>query len=448
MNPGPFLERTGPTLGPDPTRVLLRPFFPTNRQLALNILERIATLSPAQVTSELSQILASFGHRHEHLTERFRIRFDEVQKFVSSQWEFSPEGEALVGAYFSSEYALEAAALFNPSMVPHPDQTNLDPGCLRFILSLRATGEGHLSSVVFRSGIVNAHHDIGLDPPTTPMRDPLPEADAVYRKSGDVTYHRRHGDEEEGEYHWDDVAFDPHSDLAGRVLFPMGARRSRGIEDARFVLFQEPGEPPVYYATYTAFDGRQALPQLLETKDFLRFRFWNLEGAGVLNKGMALFPRKVDGQFMMLSRQDDENVLWMKSATLVHWEDPQVLLRPREPWEFTKMGNCGSPLETDAGWLVLTHGVGALRRYCLGAALLDREDPTKVLARLKQPLLFPLESEREGYVPNVVYSCGALIHGPSLIVPYARSDTSSGFFRVNLAELLAAMVRVPQKSGS
>jgi predicted GH43/DUF377 family glycosyl hydrolase len=236
-----------------------------------------------------------------------------------------------------------------------------------------------------------------------------------------------------------EVNFAPDSRPSQRVLFPSAPSQSNGIEDARFVRFQKDDGGFTYYATYTAYDGKITLPQLLETPDFVHFKFSTLNGPAVQNKGMALFSRKINGQYVMLSRQDDENILLMFSDNIHFWQTPKVLLSPAQPWEFIKIGNCGSPIETEAGWLVLSHGVGAMRKYCLGAFLLDLNDPTRVIARLRGPLLSPNESERDGYVPNVVYTCGALLHGRELIIPYAMSDSATSFATVPLDELLAAM---------
>jgi predicted GH43/DUF377 family glycosyl hydrolase len=236
-----------------------------------------------------------------------------------------------------------------------------------------------------------------------------------------------------------EVSFPASSQLSQRVLFPSAPSQSNGIEDARFVRFRQDDGSLTYYATYTAYDGKIILPQLLETPDFLRFKFSTLNGPGVQNKGMALFPRKIGGRYVMVSRQDDENILLMFSDNLHYWQAPKVLMVPDQPWEFIKLGNCGSPIETAAGWLVLSHGVGAMRKYCLGAFLLDLDDPSRVIGRLREPLLCPNESEREGYVPNVVYTCGALVHGEQLIIPYAMSDSATSFAAVSLADLLGAM---------
>jgi predicted GH43/DUF377 family glycosyl hydrolase len=462
----------------------MRPFYPGSDDIARKIVARVMSLSDEDVARLLSQVLGEFADRHEHVEQIFRDRFTQVCHYLGGTWEPSAERQALIGAHFTHEYSPESVALFNPSIVPHPDQSGLPRGALRFILSLRATGEGHISSITFRTGTASAHHRITLAPPvpfvTEPERvpnpaydkklfasklqeagvqndfsqrvlDQLPEAFVLDDLHHVLTVKRRQTDPAdatadsaargilllaESNY---EVRFAPGSQVSQRVLFPSTASQSNGIEDARFVRFQNDDGSFTYYATYTAYDGRMILPQLLETPDFLHFKFITLNGPAVQNKGMALFPRKINGHYAMISRQDDENILLMFSDNVHFWAEPKLLLSPAQPWEFIKIGNCGSPIETEAGWLVLSHGVGVMRKYCLGAFLLDLNDPTKVIGRLREPLLSPNESEREGYVPNVVYTCGALLHGRELIIPYAMSDSATSFATVSLDELLAAM---------
>ena len=477
-------KRIGPTLTPDRARVLMRPFYPSTDDIARRIVARVLALSDESVARLLSQVLGEFADRHERVEQLFRNRFEQVRHYLGGTWESSPERQALLGAHFTHEYSPESAALFNPSIVPHPDQTGLPKGALRFILSLRATGEGHISSITFRTGTVSAQHRITLTPPvpfaTEPERVPnaaydkglfahklqeagvqndfcrrvleqLPEAftlDELHRVLATALHHADAADSTadraargilllaESNY---EVHFASDSRVSQRVLFPSTASQRNGIEDARFVRFQKDDGGFTYYATYTAYDGKITLPQLLETPDFFHFKFSTLNGPAVQNKGMALFPRKINGRYAMISRQDDENILLMFSDNLHFWQTPRVLLSPAQPWEFIKMGNCGSPIETEAGWLVLSHGVGAMRKYCLGAFLLDLNDPTRVIGRLREPLLSPNEAEREGYVPNVVYTCGALLHGRELVIPYAMSDYATSFATVPLDELLEAM---------
>ena len=478
------VKRIGPTLLPDRTRVLLRPFCPTTDDIARRMATRVMTLPDELVTRLLEQVLAEFADRHEGLEALFERRYAQVKMYLDPEAQPSPERQRLIGAYFSHEYSPESAALFNPSMVPHPDQTGLARGAMRFIISLRATGEGHISSVTFRMGTISAQHRITLAPPvplaTEPERVPnaayakglfalklqevgvqndfcrrvldqlhddftLKELRAVVAASGltadtsDATATRAaRGILLLAESNYD-VSFAPGTRVSQRILFPSAPSQSNGIEDARFVRFRHDDGQYTYFATYTAYDGKITLPQLLETADFIHFKFSTLNGPAVQNKGMALFPRKINGQFVMLSRQDDENILLMRSDNIHFWSTPQLLLPPAQPWEFVKIGNCGSPLETEAGWLVLTHGVGAMRKYCLGACLLDLNDPSRVIGRLTAPLLCPNEAEREGYVPNVVYSCGAMLQGREVIIPYAMSDFATSFATVSLDELLKAM---------
>lgn len=477
-------KRIGPSLTPDRSRVLLRPFYPSTDDIAQRIIARVLALPDEEVTRLLALVLGDFESRHEQLEQFFRNRFAHVRQLLGGTWEASAERQALLGAHFTHEYSPESAALFNPSIVLHPDQGELPKGAARFILSLRATGEGHISSITFRKGVVSAHHRITLTPAvpyvTEPERvpnalyekalfarklqelgvrcefcrrvlDQLPEAFILEDLRRVLTSERQHVDPAdaavdrsargmlllaESNY---EVHFAPGSQVTQRVLFPSSPSQSNGIEDARFVRFQNDDGSFTYYATYTAYDGKITLPQLLETPDFVHFKFSTLNGPAVQNKGMALFPRKVNGRYAMLSRQDDENILLMFSDNVHFWQTPVVLLAPAHPWEFIKLGNCGSPIETEAGWLVLSHGVGAMRKYCLGAFLLDLNDPTRVIGRLREPLLGPNEAEREGYVPNVVYTCGALLHGRELVIPYAMSDSATSFATVALDELLEAM---------
>jgi predicted GH43/DUF377 family glycosyl hydrolase len=477
-------KRIGPTLTPDRSRVLMRPFRPTTDDIARRIVARVMALPDEQVARLLGEVLGEFADRHEQVEKFFTTRFEQVSLYLEPGARPSPERQMLIGAYFTHEYSPESAALFNPSIVPHPDQSGLPKGALRFILSLRATGEGHISSITFRTGTISAQHRITLTPPvpfaTEPDRVPnaaytkglfahkleeagvqndfcrrvldqlhddftLKELQAVLLASGltadtsDATATRAaRGILLLAESNYE-VHFAPDSRVSQRVLFPSAPSQSNGIEDARFVRFQNDDGSFTYYATYTAYDGKITLPQLLETPDLVHFKFSTLNGSAVQNKGMALFPRKINGQYAMLSRQDDENILLMFSDNIHFWQTPTLLLPPAQPWEFIKIGNCGSPIETEAGWLVLSHGVGAMRKYCLGAFLLDLNDPTRVIGRLREPLLSPNETEREGYVPNVVYTCGLLLHDRELIIPYAMSDSATSFATVPLDELLDAM---------
>ena len=478
------VKRSGIILHSDRTRVLLRPFHYMSDRRAMIICTQVMALPEGEVHSLLQQLSAEFSRRHRKIREFFRKRFEEVRPYLSAAEQLSEERQLLLGAYFSNEYSLEAAALFNPSIVPHPDQSGLPPHFLRFVLSLRATGEGHISSITFRTGVLDANASITIDPASRYSLEPALVSDAAYEKhiferkldelglsdgfsrqvlktlgksftleelrtrvSLTVKQLRTPNLETEAvareilmlaqsNY---EVRFEPDSCLSERVLFPTTPSQCNGIEDARFVLFQDEEGRRTYYATYTAYDGRRIQPQFLETPGFLHFKFITLSGPAVQNKGMALFPRKIKGLYAMLGRQDAENIYVMFSDHLHFWRTAQLILKPAFPWEFIQLGNCGSPIETEAGWLVLSHGVGPMRKYCIGAFLLDLDDPAKVIGRLPGPLFKPNEDEREGYVPNVVYSCGALLHGQQLIIPYGMSDCATAFATLSLDELLAAL---------
>ena len=478
------IHRTKITLYPDCKRVLLRPFHIMTGQRTSEICAHVMALSEDEADSLLGQLWAEFGGRHKNIREFFRRRFEEVRPYLLSDHALSEERSLLIGGYFTHEYSFQAAALFNPSIVPHPDQSNLAHGAQRFVMSLRATGEGHISSITFRSGIVDSEGSVVIDAPTRYSLGPALVPDAAFEKclferklrelnligafSREVLKLlgepftleelrssinlaakelRAHDLETEKVARKTltlaqscfEVQFDADSCLSERVLFPYTAVQSHGLEDARFVLFQDDDGTRTYYATFTAYDGKEIQPQFLETPDFLHFKFATLHGPAVRNKGMALFPRKIKGLYAMLSRQDYENIYVMFSDHLHLWRQKQLLLGPKFPWEFIQMGNCGSPIETERGWLVLSHGVGPMRKYCIGAFLLDGDDPTKVIGRLRDPLIVPNEDEREGYVPNVVYSCGSLLHGGQLIIPYGTSDHATTFAAVPLDEVLAAM---------
>ena len=482
----PTVERTGVKFLPDSTRVLLRPFLPGNDQRVTKVIGRVMSLSSAEVTEKLHGVMEEFGGRHTGTENLFETHYKKVAPLGLTDRAPDRERRLLIGSYFTSEYALECAALFNPSIVAHPDQKSLPPGALRFIMSLRATGEGHISSIEFREGVLGADNAITIEPTNRFVNAPEVLSDPNYEKPlfrrkldemgfrggitdeildplpDDFTLHqlgrslgnrqRRSGfrpTHEEGRalecIHWlaksnYEVAFDPRVPLSERIIFPVSDNESNGIEDARFVQFTDDDGERSYYATYTAFNGKVILPQILQTTDFLKFKVNTLNGRAAHNRGMALFPRKIDGRYAMISRQDGENLFLMYSDNAHFWEEMQPLLRPTYPWEFMQLGNCGSPIETEAGWLLLTHGVGAMRKYCIGAILLDREDPGEVIGRLAEPLLSPNQNEREGYVPNVVYTCGALVHGGKLVMPYAMSDSASSIAIVSLDELLGCLL--------
>lgn len=432
MTQSAFVTRQALQLRPDPGRVVVRPFKPTieprdlnptDQKRANHIVTRVLALDPSTAAARLTEVLENFETRHRHLLEAFESRADEMEDALTAHTAFTQIQRRLVGAYFLQENSFEAAALFNPSIVAHPDQTGAGAGERRFILSLRALGEGHISSLTFRSGTIAADGGVSIDGsahlasvPSVLKRSTGPDGDSV------------------------EVAFNADEDISERVIFPLTPSQSNGIEDARFVQFEEGGRA-LYYATYTAYSGRTIRSELIETTDFVTFRMSPLQGAAAQNKGMALFPRKIGGKYAMVARQDNENLYLVYSDNLSTWEAGEAILRPQFPWEFVQIGNCGSPIELDDCWLLLTHGVGPVRKYSIGAVLLDKADPSKVIGRLPEPLIGPEPAEREGYVPNVVYTCGAMRHGEHLILPYAISDTYSTFATINLPRLTRAMGR-------
>ena len=425
-----FLNRQALFLRPDPARVVVRPFKPateprdlnpTDKTRANHIVDRVLALDPETAASQLADVLDNFEGRHRNLLEIFEARADEMENAFTAHATFTKKQRQLVGAYFLHEYSFEASALFNPSIVAHPDQSGAPQGGSRFMLSLRAVGEGHVSSLTFRSGTIAADGSVTVDPtarlasiPRVRKRTSGPDGDDV------------------------EVIFNPDEHISERVIFPITESQSNGIEDARFVEFDEGGRR-TFYATYTAYSGKTIRSELIQTTDFISFRMSPLRGTAAQNKGMALFPRKINGRYAMIGRQDNENLYLIYSDDLYSWNGGQVILKPQFPWEFVQIGNCGSPIELDNGWLLLTHGVGAVRKYSIGAVLLDKEDPSKVLARSREPLVRPDMSEREGYVPNVVYTCGAIRHNEQIILPYAVSDTFSNFATIEIAALMQAM---------
>ena len=430
MSQATFLNRQALYLRPDPARVVVRPFRPATEPRDLNpidktranhIVDRVLALDPETAANQLADVLENFEGRHRNLLETFEARADEMDDAFATHAVFTKVQRQLIGAYFMHEYSFEASALFNPSIVSHPDQSGAPEGGRRFILSLRAVGEGHVSSLTFRSGSIAADGRVTVDPtarlasiPRVRNRISGPDGDGV------------------------EVIFKPDEHISERVIFPVTESQSNGIEDARFVEFDD-GRRKTFYATYTAYSGKAIRSELIETTDFVSFRMLPLKGADARNKGMALFPRRIDGKYAMIGRQDNENLYLIYSDDLYSWDGGLVILKPQFPWEFVQIGNCGSPIELDNGWLLLTHGVGPVRKYSIGAVLLDKKDPSKVLARSREPLVRPDPSEREGYVPNVVYTCGAIRHNDQIILPYAVSDTFSNFATIKIAALMQAM---------
>lgn len=466
----------------DPRRVIARSFLPGGAKRIRSVIERVGALSDVEVSSMITALVTDYRERHKDVRGIFRQSYAAALALLGEAREPNEERRMLLGAYFTNEYSLESVALFNPSMVMHPDQNGVPPGCLRFVMSLRACGEGHISSIEFRTGMIDAKHGVTVDPPTRFALTARPEDDALYDKESYIAKLRemkahtplaepilaildrrftisdlkfaiekcRPGS---GHTQYKELAdnmlwlahsnyeldFSPDALLSERVIFPVSESESRGIEDARFVRFTHPDGRASFYATYTAYNGFRTLPQLIETSDFRYFKVNTLNGTCVQNKGMALFPRKVGDKFLMAARLDGENIFLLESDNIHFWNDAKFLYGPKHAWEFVQVGNCGSPIETGEGWVLLTHGVGPMRQYWMGAILLDLEDPSKVIGSLSEPLLVPNAEERDGYVPNVVYSCGALRHGDHLIVPYAVSDSMTSIATFSLSELLGRL---------
>jgi len=475
---------------PDNSRVITKFFTPGNNNRVYNIISRVLTLSEDQLKSVLDETINRFENRHRDIKRIFKTNFDKI----NSEGDLSMlalEQKLLIGAYFTMEYSIESAALFNPSIVPDPEQLGSKKDELKVIISFRAVGEGHISSIVFRKGLIDSLGNLSIDTKSAMVEKARIIPNHTYNKSGFIsklieiksydlvkeifdnlldkfTYTElmesierfkkkkekkksRKVSEKPSRFIQTievlqlladstyNIEFKKGLDISGRVIFPMSSNDSKGLEDARFVLFTDEDDSKRFFATYTAYNGFTILPQLIETEDFIDFKITTLNGEGSQNKGMALFPEKINGKFAMISRNDNENMFIMFSDDISYWENPQLLKEPELFWEFFQIGNSGPPLKTDKGWLLLTHGVGAVRTYSLGAIMLDLKNPEKVIAILEEPLIMPDESERNGYVPNVVYSCGAIIHREKLIIPYAMSDTRSGVASLLLDELLNKM---------
>ncbi len=486
MNPAPIkVERKKKIFSSDSFRVITKFYHPGSKEQVSHIIDRILRLSEEEVRQNVKQVMVDFSARHKDIRQIFKRNFTKIKEYLPEDLDLSEEKMRLIGAFFTHEYSVQAAAFFNPSIVMHPDQSSLNEKHMRFILSFRSTGEGHISSIEFRSGVIDEKNEIRFDKVsrfvetpeviTNPMYDKyifqmklvdmksmnnvsteilqdLParfsfvELQAAVQKKTHSWYEEPSAllHETTENMLWlarsnYQLKFRTDQRISERIIFPVSENESRGIEDARFVRFCDTNGEVTYYATYTAYNGFDILPMLLETKDFVSFTIRTLNGKAVQNKGMALFPRKINGKYMMISRQDGENIFIMSSNNIHFWQKAEILQGPKYPWEFIQIGNCGSPIETGAGWILLTHGVGAMRKYCIGAYLLDLQDPTKIIGRLAEPLLSPTEDEREGYVPNVLYTCGAIIHNDELIIPYAMSDTSSGIAVVSVQDLLARL---------
>jgi len=468
----------------DNSRVITKPFIPGPDHRIKEVVNRVLGLSDEEVETLLQQVLWDFSGRHRHFKETLINNYKKIKHCVPSSDSITMETRLLLGSYFTCEYSVEAAALFNPSIVLHPNQKELPEGSVRFIMSFRATGEGHISSIEFRSGKIDSEGNMDLDPISNYVETPELCQYKLYDKhlfglkltemtaSNEVTSHMLG---ELGEvFTFDQLQgkiaklqsasdFDPDHKrdaidmamwlarsnyeikfrydrrISERVIFPVSENESKGIEDARFVHFTDDDDSVTYYATYTAYNGFVILPQLITTKDFITFKVNTLNGKAVQNKGMALFPRKIDGKYVMLSRQDGVNNHIMFSENIHFWQESEIIQTPTHPWEFIQIGNCGSPIETDEGWLLLTHGVGAMRKYSIGIELLDLNDPSRIIGRLDEPILVPTDGEREGYVPNVVYSCGAMIHNDELVIPFAIADQRTSVAMISVPEVLSLM---------
>jgi predicted GH43/DUF377 family glycosyl hydrolase len=476
------IERRKEKFTSQPSRVIAKFYLPGGETRTRHIIDRVLSLSDDEVETNLEEVIEGFAARHKSVRQIFGRNFDEVERYLPDGIKISDDRRALMGAYFTHEYSIQAAAFFNPSIVDHPDQHGVEKGERRVILSFRSTGEGHISSIEFRSGVLDKNNGIRFDEVSRFVETPeviknpkydnhvfrykLEDMESLNEVSESIldrlvdhfSFHDLNGSiQNELDRHPDpypllhetidkilwlarsnyELKFRKDRRISEKVIFPVSENESRGIEDARFVRFVYDNGDVKYYATYTAYNGFNILPMLLETTDFVTFRIRTLNGGAVQNKGMALFPRKINGRYMMISRQDGENMFIMSSENIHFWHETTLLSEPTYPWEFIQIGNCGSPLETGAGWILLTHGVGAMRKYCIGACLLDLDDPSKVIGHLPKPLLRPTEEEREGYVPNVLYTCGAIIHNDELVIPYSMSDTASGIAVIPVKELLA-----------
>ena len=412
----------------DPSRVVVRPFHlawqgQADHARAQRLVDAVLKLDDRELGRQLKSVMHDFEQRHWQTRKVFLKRFKEICAMLNlSLHGIGDKRQQMIGAYFCHEYSYAAAALMNPSAVPHYDQSGMPKGSLRILMSLRAVGEGHISSVAFREGIITDRNELTLapEPPFATAADA--EGDEFEMPEGQVTVYR-HRD----------------STLSGTLLFPITKAQSNGLEDMRLTHFRHDDGSEEWLGTYTAYNGSQIQSEMLRTRDWREFDLVPMTGSAARNKGMGLFPRKVGGKYMMIGRQDGENIYLIASDRLTHWDEGEKLITPKYPWELVQMGNCGPPIELDEGWLMLTHGVGAMRKYSIGAALLDKDDPSKVIGRTREPILAAADQDREGYVPNVVYSCGALRHGDRIFIPYGVADSSVAFAFVPIKSLLAVM---------
>ncbi len=475
------IKRVNQKFQPDCSRVIIKPHIPVAEDRVKNIITRVLNLSEETVSQVLERVSVNFSARHKNIWEAFESNFNEVKRYIPQDAEMSHKRKALLGAYFSCEYSVQAAAFFNPSIVAHPDQSGLSDGSLRFILSFRSVGEGHISSIEFRSGVVDKDCNFAFDAVSpyaqraTVVSNPVYDKATFFMKLAEMQNpeniiskqvyellpdefllsdlmavlemvidpdHKEVGESmmwlAKSNY---ELQFKHDNELSEKIIFPASSNDSNGIEDARFVRFVDDDGSVTYYATYTAYNGHNILPQIIETKDFVTFKMITLNGEFSKNKGMALFPRKINGKYMMISRVDGENLYLMSSDNLHFWQKAELLKKPEDSWEFVQIGNCGSPIETEKGWILLTHGVGPMREYSIGIILLDIDNPNKIIGNMVEPLLICSQEEREGYVPNVVYTCGAIVHKDNLIIPYAMSDTCSGIATTSLSELFDKIMK-------
>ena len=482
------VDRINSIISPKNDRVIARFFF-VGEERAKKVIEQVINLPEKEAQTLFNQILREFSHRHRSISRIFQKHYDKIShlvKEIHTTNDIPSWKKLLIGSYFTMEYAIESAAVFNPSVIEDPDQSGLNEGEMRIIVSLRATGEGHISSLIFRGAILSQENEIILPQPANMIDEATMIKDHLYDKENFIkklkemkisydfcktiigelpakfSYEQIRNavldankqnqplsleqEKSINEIIWlaesfTEIHFSVDTDLSERVIFPISDFEKSGIEDARFVKFTKDNGEIIYIATYTAYDGHTVLPKLIETKDFYSFKMFPLRGKYAVNKNLALFPRKINGKYAMLSRIDGVNNYLMLSDNLFKWDNATLIEEPKYLWELMQIGNGGSPIETEKGWLLITHGVGAVRKYCLGACLLDLNDPTKIIGRLKEPLLLPDEKERSGYVPNVVYTCGSIIHNHELIIPYAMSDYASSFAKVNLDELLDRLLQ-------
>lgn len=485
------IKRLGKKFQPDYSRVIIKPHVPKETNRIEKIIIRVLSLSEEQVEQILNRVITNFSNRHKNIWDAFDKNYNEIKKYIPENIQMSENRRALLGAYFSCEYSVQAAAFFNPSIIPHPDQSCVEEGCMRFILSFRSVGEGHISSIEFRSGIVDENCNFTFEKVSNYAEMAKIVSNPVYDKATffmkltemqkskmeqaenmifqqiyslledkfllsdlitvlQIVIDNEHKDIGEN-IMWlaksnYELQFKLDQELSEKIIFPASKNDSNGIEDARFVRFVDDDGSVTYYATYTAYNGNNILPQIIETKDFITFKMITLNGEFSKNKGMALFPRKINGKYMMISRVDGENLYLMSSDNIHFWQNAELIKGPENAWEFVQIGNCGSPIETDKGWILITHGVGPMREYSIGVILLDIENPDKIIGNMSEPLLICNQEEREGYVPNVVYSCGSIIHNDNLIIPYAMSDTCSGIVTVSLQELFNNMQKEKEKT--